>query len=190
MSDLKQQFTFTERVRLNDEMSSIKVEPLVRLEGVPAPVERFVKKHKDEFVSKHGEKKGMSLAFAVGHTQFKKGNLEQNEIVLPDDLRENEQELLNRFDDATLSDLAYEQWSQELVDHIDEAAVAGAININKGDWIQLFTGEMAKVQDITRGLVMVKRKTGAIKKIRVTRLSRIGKHQGKPAFGFLSPKQD
>lgn len=189
MSDLKQQFTFTERVRLNDEMSAMEVEPLVRLEGVPAPVERFVKKHKDEFISKHGEKKGMSLAFAIGHTQFKKGNLEQNEIVLPDNLREFEQEMLNRFDDPTLSDLAYEQWSQELVDRIEEA-VATAINIKKGDWIQLFTGELAKVQDIARGLVMAKRKTGEIKKIRLTRLSRIGKHKGKPAFGFLSLKQD
>ncbi len=146
MSD---QLSFSERVRLNDEMSSLKEQPLVRLEGV--------------------------------HAQ---PNLD--EIVLPDNLRENEQELLNRFDDPTLSDLAYEQWSEELV----EAVAVGALNIKKGDWIQLFTGEMAKVQDIARGLVMAKRKTGAIKKIRVTRLSRIGKHQGKPAFGFLSPKQD
>ena len=188
MTDLKQQFTFTERVRLNDEMSSLKEEPLVVLE-VPAPVERFVKKHKDEFVSKHGEKKGMSLAFAIGHTQHQKGNLEQNEIVLPDNLRECEQELLNRFDDETLSNLAYEQWTKELLGHVEEAvAAAGQLNIRKGDWVQLSSGEIAKVQDLARGLVMVKRKSGEIKKIRVPRLLRIGKHQGKPAFG-LAPKQ-
>ena len=190
MTDLKQQFTFAERVRLNDEMSSLKEEPLVCLEGVPAAVERFVKKHKDEFVSKHGEKKGMSLAFAIGHTQHQKGNLEQNEIMLPDNLRECEQEMLNRFDDKTLSNLAYEQWSEELLGHVEEAVATGALNVRKGDWVRLFTGELAKVQDLARGLVMVKRKSGEIKKIRLTRLARIGKHKGKPAFGFLSPKQD
>lgn len=191
MSDQIKQFSFAERIRLNDEMNSLQEGPYVRLEAVPAPVERFVKKHKDEFISKHGKEKGMSLAFAIGHTQFKKGNLEQNEIMLPDNLREYEQQLLNRFGDKTLSNLAYEQWSQELVDHIEEAtATAGKLNIRKGDWVQLFSGELAKVQDVARGLVMAKRKSGEIKKIRVTRLARIGKHQGKAAFGFLSPKQD
>jgi len=189
-------FSFSERVQLNDEMSRLEEGPYVRFvtegPGTPPEVERFVLKHKDEFISKHGKEKGTSLAFAIGHTQFKKGNLEQNEIVLPENLQDYEAALLNRFDDETLSDLAFNEWSQELLDYIEErAAVApGQTNITKGDFVQLVTGELAKVQKIVSGIVQVKRKSGETKKIRVTRLSRIGKHQGKPAFGFLSPRQD
>lgn len=188
-------FSFSERVQLNDEMSRLEEGPYVRFvtegPGTPPEVERFVLKHKAEFISKHGKEKGTSLAFAIGHTQFKKGNLEQNEIVLPENLQEHEAALLNRFDDETLSNLAFHEWSQELLDYIDEAvATAGTANISRGDWIQLGTGELAKVQKIVGGIVQAKRKSGETKKIRVTRLSRIGKHQGKPTFGFLSPRQD
>ena len=191
----KKQFSFSERVQLNDQMTSLEEGPYVRFvaegPGTPPEVERFVLKHKDEFVAKHGKEKGTSLAFAIGHTQFKKGNLEQNEIVLPENLQEYEAALLNRFDDETLSNLAFHEWSQELLDFIDEAvATAGTVNINKGDWVQLVTGELAKVQKIVSGIVQAKRNSGETKKIRVTRLSRIGKHKGKPTFGFLSPRQD
>ncbi len=185
-----QPFSFSERVQLNDQMSRMEEGPYVRLmtegPGTPPEVERFVLRHKAEFIAKHGKEKGTSLAFAIGHTQFKKGNLEQNEIVLPENLQKYEAALLNRFDDETLSNLAFHEWSQELLDFIDEAVAAvGATNINKGDWIQLGSGELAKVQKIVGGIVQAKRKSGEIKKIRVTRLSRIGKHQGKPTFGFL-----
>lgn len=191
---LQKKFSFSERVKLNDEITALSEGPYIRWlteAPVPPPVERFVKRHKDEFVAKHGKKRGTSLAFAIGHTQFKKGNLEQNEIVLPTNLQEYETELLNRFDDVTLSDLAFHEWTQELVDHIEEAvAVAGRMTIRKGDWVRLHSGEIAKVQKSDAAMVHVKRKDGTIKKIRVPRLSRIGKHQGKPAFGFLRPRQD
>jgi len=189
-------FSFSERVQLNDQMTRLEEGPYVRFvtegPGTPPEVERFVRKHKDEFISKHGKEKGTSLAFAIGHTQFKKGNLEQNEIVLPENLQEYEAALLNRFDDETLSNLAFHEWSQELLDYIEErAAVApGRTNITKGDFVQLANGEITKVQKIVSGVVHIKKKNGQIEKITVPRLSRIGKHQGKPAFGFLSPRQD
>jgi hypothetical protein len=189
------QFTFSERMQLNDQMTALPEGPYVRFvteaPSRPPEVERFVRRHKDEFIAKHGKKKGTSLAFAIGHTQFKKGNLEQNEIVLPNNLAECETQLLNRFDDQTLSNLAFQEWSQELLDYIEEAApTTGILSITKGDWVQLQNGELIKVQNVVNGIVQAKRAGGELKKIRITRLSRIGKHQGKPAFGFLSPRQD
>ncbi len=103
-------------------------------------------------------------------------------------LQEQETELLNRFSDPTLSDIAYQTISEQLIERVGVAS--GRLNIAKGDFVQLRGGEIAKVQSNLNGIVQVKRKNGQIKKIRVPRLSRIGKHQGKPAFGFLSLKQE
>lgn len=201
MSEVNKKFTFSERVRLNDEMAALPEGPYVRwlneAPGTPPEVERFVKRHKDEFIAKHGKKKGTSLAFAIGHTQFKRGNLEQNEIVLPDNLEEQEADLLNRLDDATLCDDSVDYLTNAIllalatVDGVDEAvATAGQTNINKGDWVQFQNDDVAKVQNVVGDKVTVKTKSGKTQDISRMRLSRIGKFQGKPAFGFLSPKQD
>ncbi len=149
-------FSFTERVHLNDQMAALPEGPYIR----------FV---------------------AEGP-----GTLPEYEVTLPNNLAEHEAALLDRFDDETLSDLAFHEWSQELLDYIEErAAVApGQTNIAKGDFVQLVSGEITKVQKIVSGVVQIKKKNGQIEKITVTRLARIGKHKGKPAFGFLSPRQD
>jgi len=107
-------------------------------------------------------------------------------------LQEQEANLLNRFSDSTLSDLAYETVSEELLQILQERPMIrpGTTNIAKGDFVQLRSGDIVKVREIVKGIVRAKRKDGSSRKIRVTRLVRIGKHQGRPAFGFLSPKQD
>ena len=107
-------------------------------------------------------------------------------------LQEQETNLLNRFSDSTLSDLAYETVSEELLQILQERPMIrpGATNIAKGDFVQLRDGEIGKVKNIVNDILQVKKKNGQIKKIRVTRVVRIGKHQGKPAFGFLTPRQD
>ena len=150
-------FSFSERVRLNDEADAMQETPYVSWRRTGDCVEPQL-----------------------------------GDIVTDERLREQETELLNRFSDTTLSDIAYETISEQLISGIEErvAAPAGRANIAKGDFVQLRDGEVTKVQSILKGIVQVKRKNGQTKKIRVPRLSRIGKHQGKPAFGFLSPKQD
>ena len=157
MSEINKLFSFSERVRLNDEAASMPEVPYVDWRRTADVVEPQL-----------------------------------GDIVADERLREQETELLNRFSDTTLSDIAYETISEQLLSGIEErvAAPAGQANIAKGDFVQLRAGEIAKVQSNLKGIVQVKRKNGQIKKIRVTRLSRIGMHQGKPAFGFLSPKQD
>ncbi len=107
-------------------------------------------------------------------------------------LQEQETNLLNRFSDSTLSDLAYETVSEELLQILQERPMIrpGATNIVKGDFVQLRSGDIVKIREIVKGIIKTKRKDGSARKIRVTRLVRIGKHQGRPAFGFLSPKQD
>jgi hypothetical protein len=156
MSEIKK-FSFAERVRLNDDMTSLVETPYIRWRTTADVAEpRLV------------------------------------DLPIEGRLQEQEMDLLNRFADPTLSDLAYQTIAEELIAIVQErvAAPAGTTNIAKGDFVQLRGGEIAKVQNIVTGIVQVKRKSGQTKKIRVTRLSRIGKHQGKPAFGFLSPKQD
>ena len=117
--------------------------------------------------------------------------LDTPDIFLPQRLIEAEAELLNRFDDETLSDEAYEQTAGELVELIDEAvATAGQININKGDWVRLRDDEIVKVQNVSGGVVTTKTKAGRVERIKQATLARIGKFQGKPAFGFLTPKMN
>lgn len=156
MSEIKK-FTFSETVRLNDEMASLVETPYIcwrRAEDVAEP--------------------------------------QMPNLTVEGRLQEQETNLLNRFSDSTLSDLAYETVSEELLHALQERPMIrpGTTNIAKGDFVQLRSGEIAKVRDVASGIVRVKRKDGSTKKIRVTRLSRIGKHQSKPAFGFLSPKDD
>ncbi len=157
MSEIKKLFSFSERVRLNDEADAMPEVPYVSWRRTGDVVEPQL-----------------------------------GDIVADERLKEQETELLNRFSDTTLSDIAYETISEELISGIEErvAVAPGKTNITKGDFVQLRDGDVAKVQSNLNGIVKVKRKNGQTKKIRVTRLSRIGKHQGKPTFGFLSPKGD
>lgn len=112
----------------------------------------------------------------------------------PDErLQEQETELLNRFSDSTLSDLAYQTAAKDLIETIDERVAVGRpgiLNIQKGDFVRLESGELAKVQNVVRGIVQVKRDNGEIKKIEVVQLARIGKFKGRPAFGSLTLKQN
>lgn len=109
-------------------------------------------------------------------------------------LQPEETNLLNRFNDGTLSDVAYETISAALMSGIEvDEAVATAprvANIRKGDWVQFRDGEITKVQDVSRGSVRVKKEDGTRGTIDVRRLSRIGKFKGKAAFGFLSLSRD
>lgn len=118
--------------------------------------------------------------------------LDTPDVFLPQRLIEAEAELLNRFDDDTLSDEAYEQTAGELVELLDEAVAAtrGQININKGDWVRLRNDTLAKVVDMTANgaTLKVKNKSGRIRYVKRITLARIGKYQGKPAFGFITPK--
>lgn len=120
------------------------------------------------------------------------GEVEALGVDLPTRLAEAETELLNRFDDDTLSDEAYEQFASEMVEMLKEAVAvrAGQLNIQKGDWVRLSDGEIAKVQDASGGVIKVKRRNGKIEQVRRITLGRIGKYQGKPAFGHLTPKRD
>jgi tRNA splicing endonuclease len=115
-------------------------------------------------------------------------------LDLPQRLIEAEMELLNRFSDETLSDEAYEQTAGELVDLIDEAVAMrpGTLNVQKGDWVRLKNDTLAKVVDMTSGqsVLKVKNKSGRITFVKKTLLGRIGKYQGKPAFGYLTLKGD
>ncbi len=152
MSEIKK-FSFTERVRLNDDMASLAETPYICWRKTADVAEPWLP-----------------------------------DLNVEGRLQEQEMQLLNRFSDPTLSDIAYQTISEQL---IERAMVSsGQLNIAKGDFVQLRGGEIAKVRSNLNGIVQVKRKNGQIKKIRVQRLSRIGKHQGKPAFGFLSLTQN
>ena len=109
-------------------------------------------------------------------------------------LQQEEMNLLNRFNDGTLSNAAYETLTRALMSgiEVDEAvAVASrAPGVRKGNWVQFPDGQIAKVQDVSRGSVRVNHEDGTRGTIDVRRLSRIGKFKGKAAFGFLSPSRD
>ncbi len=152
MSEIKK-FSFTERVRLNDDMASLVETPYIRWRNTADVVEPRLP-----------------------------------DLNVEGRLQEQEMQLLNRFSDPTFSNIAYQTISEQLIERAFVAS--GQLNIAKGDFVQLRSGEITKVQSNLNGIVQVKRKNGQIKKIRVQRLSRIGKHQRKPAFGFLSPKDD
>ncbi len=161
MSETKK-LSFSERVRLNDEMAALPETPYISWRDTADVVEpQLVELHPDEH------------------------------------LQEQETELLNRFSDSTLSDLAYQTISQQLIETIDKTidervavGTPGVLNIQKGDFVRLPSGELAKVQRVVNGVVQAKRDNGEIKKIRVIELARIGKFKGRPAFGSLSLKRN
>ena len=156
MSEIKK-FTFSERVRLNDDMASL-----------------------------------VEVPYICWRTTADVAEPQMPNLTVEGRLQEEETNLLNRFSDSTLSDLAYETVSEELLQTLQERPMMrpGMTNIAKGEFVQLRSGDIVRVRAIVNGIVQAKRKDGSARKIRVTRLVRIGKHQGKPAFGFLSPRQD